>query len=218
MSLMRFVLLAVAAAATALAVVGRTSATNPQLVGSVGPDYTISLKDPAGNTVTHVDPGTYTLLVHDLSDAHNFDLNGPGVSITTGDLLFVGDKTFTVTFVDGVYKYLCDPHARSMQGTFTAGNPPPPPVPPGAGTRALSARVGPGRTISFPRSLAAGKYAITVRDASAADNLHLKGPGVDRKTGVAFRGTVKWTLSLKTGTYRVGSDAHQSLAHSVTVG
>ena len=79
-------------------------------------------------------------------------------------------------------------------------------------------RVGPGRTISFPRSLAAGKYPITVRDASAADNLHLKGPGVHRKTGIAFRGTVKWTLSLKAGTYRVGSDAHRSLAHSVTVG
>ena len=214
---MRIVFLA-AVAATALAVAGPTSADNPQLIGSVGPDYTISLKDPAGNTVTHVDTGTYTLLVHDLSDVHNFDLTGPGVNVTTGDLVFVGDKTFTVTFADGTYTYVCDPHIRTMKGTFTAGNPPPPPVPPGAETQALSVRVGPGRTISFPRSLAAGKYAITVRDASAADNLHLKGPGVDRKTGVAFRGTVKWTVSLKAGTYRVGSDAHRSLSHSVIVG
>ena len=217
---MRLVVLA-AAAASALVVVTPTSADNPQLIGSVGPEYTISLKDPAGNVVTHVDPGTYTLLVHDLSDAHNFDLYGPGVSVTTGDLTFVGDKSFTVTFVDGTYTYLCDPHRGSMRGTFTAGNPPPPPPPPppsGVGAQTISVRVGPGRTISFPRSLAAGKYAITVRDASAADNLHLKGPGVDRKTGIAFRGTVKWSLSLKAGTYRVGSDAHPSLAHSVTVG
>ena len=58
---------------------------------------------------------------------------------------------------------------------------------------------------------------ITVHDLSAADNLHLKGPGVDRKTGVAFRGTVKWTVTLKAGTYRAGSDAHKSLAHTVKV-
>jgi hypothetical protein len=102
-----------------------------------------------------------------------------------------------------------------MHGTFTAGTVTPPPPPPSA--KAIAGRVGPGRTISFARVLAKGKYVITVRDLSAADNLHFKGPGVDRKTGVAVRGTVKWTVVLKAGTYRVGSDAHKTLAHGVKV-
>ena len=58
---------------------------------------------------------------------------------------------------------------------------------------------------------------ITVHDLSKADNLHLKGPGVDRKTGVPFRGTVKWAVTLKPGTYHVGSDAHATLVHAVRV-
>jgi hypothetical protein len=203
-----------AACAAVLVLAGPTAADNPQLIGNVGPGFSISLKDPAGNAVTHVDPGTYTLLVHDQSDLHDFDLTGPGVSAAT-EIDFVGDKTFTVTFVDGRYLYVCDAHFAAMRGRFTAGNPPP--LPPSTTAKPISARVGPGRTISFPRALAAGKYAVTVRDASAVDNLHLKGAGVDRKTGVAFRGTVKWTVTLKAGTYRVGSDAHRLLARTVKV-
>ncbi len=202
-----------AACAAVLVLAGPTAADNPQLIGNVGPGFSISLKDPAGNAVTHVDPGTYTLLVHDQSDLHDFDLTGPGVSAAT-EIDFVGDKTFTVTFVDGRYMYVCDAHFGTMHGNFTAGNPPPLPSPT---AKPISARVGPGRTISFPRALAAGKYAVTVRDASAVDNLHLKGAGVDRKTGVAFRGTVKWAVTLKAGTYRVGSDARRLLARTVKV-
>ena len=212
---MRIAFLA-AATAAALAVAGPTAADNPQLVGNVGPGFSISLKDPAGNAFSHVDPGTYTLLVHDQSDIHNFDLTGPGVNART-DIEFVGDQTFTVTFVEGRYTYVCDAHFGTMNGKLTAGNPPPLPPPPTPKAVPISAHVGPARTISFPRALAIGRYAITVRDLSRADNLHLKGPGVDRKTGVAFRGTVKWTVSLKAGTYRVSSDAHKSLARTVKV-
>jgi hypothetical protein len=56
-----------------------------------------------------------------------------------------------------------------------------------------------------------------VRDASATDNLHLKGKGVDRKTGVAFKGVARWTVTLKAGTYRVSSDAHRTLARTIAV-
>ena len=205
-----------AATAAALVVAGPTAADNPQLVGNVGPGFTISLHDPAGNAVNHVDPGTYTLLVHDQSDIHNFDLTGPGVNVRT-DIEFVGDQTFTVTFVDGRYTYVCDAHFGTMDGKLTAGNPPPLPPAPVPKAQPISGRVGPGRTILFPRALAIGSYVITVRDVSATDNLHLKGPGVDRKTGVAFRGTVKWTVSLQAGTYHVGSDAHKSLTRTVKV-
>jgi hypothetical protein len=211
---MRTVMLAASVGAASLALAGPTGADNPQLVGNVGPGYSISLHDAAGNAVTHVDPGTYTLVVHDQADIHNFHLSGPGVDVAT-DVETTGDQTFTVTFAQGTYTFLCDAHPTTMHGTFTAGTVTPPPPPPSA--KAIAGRVGPGRTISFARVLAKGKYVITVRDLSAADNLHFKGPGVDRKTGVAFRGTVKWTVVLKAGTYRVGSDAHKTLAHGVKV-
>jgi hypothetical protein len=211
---MRIVFLAATAGAASLLLAGPTAADNPQLVGNVGPGYSISLRDGSGNAVTHVDPGTYTLVVHDQADIHNFHLSGPGVDVATG-VDTTGDQTFTVTFAQGTYTFICDAHPTTMHGTFTAGTVTAPPPPPRA--KAIAGRVGPGRTISFARSLAKGKYVISVRDLSAADNLHLKGPGVDRKTGVAFRGTVKWIVTLKPGTYRVGSDAHKTLAHAVKV-
>jgi hypothetical protein len=212
---MRIALLA-AAGTAALMLAGPTAADNPMLIGTVGPGFSISLKDPAGNAVLHVDPGTYTLLVHDQSDIHDFDLSGPGVSVKT-DIEFVGDQTFTVTFVDGRYTYVCDAHFATMNGKFTAGNPPPLPPPPVPKAQPLTVHVGPGRALAFPKGLAIGKYVITVHDLSKTDNLHLKGPGVDRKTGVAFRGTVTWTVNLKAGIYHVGSDAHKTLAHAVKV-
>ena len=206
----------VAAGAAALVLTGPTAADNPQLIGSVGPGFSISLKDPAGNAVTQLDPGTYTLLVHDLGNLHSFDLSGPGVDART-DIDFVGDQTFTVTFVEGRYTYVCDAHPALMKGKLTVGNPPPLPPPPVPKAKPISAHVGPGKAFVFPKALAIGKYLITVRDLSAADNLHLKGPGVDKKTGVAFRGTVKWTVNLKLGTYHVGSDADKALTHAVKV-
>jgi hypothetical protein len=212
---MRIALLA-AASAAALVLAGPTAADNPMLVGTVGPGFSISLHDPAGNAVSQIDPGTYTLVVHDLSDIHNFDLSGPGVAAKT-DIEFVGDQTFTVTFVEGRYSYVCDAHFATMSGKLTVGTPPLPPPPPPPKARPLSVRVGPGHILVFPKHLAIGKYAITVHDLSKTDNLHLKGPGVDRKTGVAFRGTVTWVASLRAGTYRAWSDAHKTLGHAVKV-
>jgi hypothetical protein len=214
---MRILLLAAApAAAASLVLAGPTAADNPMLVGNVGPGFSISLHDPAGNAVNQIDPGTYTLVVHDQSDIHNFDLSGPGVSAKT-DIDFVGDKTFTVTFAEGRYTYVCDAHFATMNGKLTVGTPPPLPPPPTPKAKPLAVHVGPGHVLAFPKGLAIGKYAITIHDLSKADNLHLKGPGVDRKTGVAFRGTVTWTVSLKAGTYRVWSDAHKTLGHAVKV-
>jgi hypothetical protein len=58
---------------------------------------------------------------------------------------------------------------------------------------------------------------ITVRDASRTDNFRLVGPGVNRATGLAFRGTVSWTVTLKVGVYRFRSDRHPSLRGGFTV-
>jgi hypothetical protein len=213
---MRLLLIA-AACATCLFAASPTSADTLQLVGSVGPGFAISVKDSSGATVKHLDPGTYSLTVHDLSDEHNFHLSGPGVDVST-DILFIGDQTFTITVKDGTYTFVCDAHPTRMQGLFTAGSTPPPtttPSPPAA--KPVTLRVGPGRALTAPARLAAGRYAITVRDTSATDNLHVKGPGLDRKTGVAFKGQTRWTVTLKTGSYRVFSDAHRTLARTIRV-
>jgi Copper binding proteins, plastocyanin/azurin family len=213
---MRTLALAFALVAAAL-LPAATAADNPQLVGTVGPGFDISLVDGAGNDVHHLDPGTYDLLVHDRADIHNFHLTGPGVNVST-EIDFTGDWKAQVTLRDGTYTFLCDPHNTAMRGTFTVGTPPtttvakPKPKP-----KAIAARVGPGATLAFPAKLASGRYVVTVRDLSARDNLHLKGVGVNRKTGVAARGTTRWTVTLVSGRYRVWSDAHPKVVRTVTV-
>jgi plastocyanin len=120
-------------AALVLALPGAVRAVGePQLVGTVGPGETIELEDSAGNPVTSLAPGTYDVLVHDLSSSHNFHLNGPGVDAAT-TVGGTGDTTWDdVVFQAGsTYTYKCDPHAATMIGSFTTGSAAPPPPPPG---------------------------------------------------------------------------------------
>jgi plastocyanin len=200
-------------AAGALAAAGTSLAQSTTLTASVGPDFEISLTR-GGARVTQLDPGTYEIEVNDRSDFHNFHLSGPGVDERTA-VEFVGRTTWTVNLRDGNYRFVCDPHATTMRGTFVVGNPPaPPPPPPPPSSRPLVATVGPGAAIGVRTpagarvaATAAGLYRITVRDRSASDNFHLIGPGVNRKTGVAFRGTVTWNVRLQAAkTYRFVSD------------
>ena len=81
--------------------------------------------------VTHLDAGTYEVQVRDNSTFHDFHLTGPGVDRST-EVEFKGETTWLVTFTDGTYKFVCDPHAAQMNGSFTVGSaqPPPPPPPP----------------------------------------------------------------------------------------
>lgn len=200
----------------------RPSATAIELSGSVGPGFTISLKDANGNGVTHLDPGAYHITIQNLSDpgtgvVHNFHLSGPGgVNLaTTSD---AGTTAWDVTFTDGTYRYQCDFHPLQMHATFTVGNAPPPPT-----VTKLSGKIGPGSSISLKKgsslvkSLKAGKYSIAVNDASAKDNFHLKGPGVSRKTSVPKRGKATWKVTLRKGKYTYFSDAHAKLKRSFSV-
>ena len=103
-----------------------------------------------------------------------------------------------------------------MKGSFRVGNAPPPPV-------RLNGRVGPKRTISLKnaagivKALPAATYKIVVKDATKKDNFHLKGPGVNKRTTVKFKGTKTWTLKLRTGSYVYRSDAHPKLRRTFKV-
>jgi len=199
------------------------------LRATVGPGFTIVLIDETGTIVTHLDPGEYTIHVVDQSGEHSFHLRGPGVDQLT-EIETLGPATWTVTFVDGVYTYFCDPHADTMVGQFTVGSatlptPPTPPTTPPAATR-LVATVGPGATMTLRnaagqrvRRLKPGRYVIVVRDRSRAHNFRLTGPGVRRATGVPFVGSVTWRLTFRAGTYRFLCDSHaRAMRGSFTVG
>jgi hypothetical protein len=83
--------------------------------------FTIAVNDKSGKLVKRITPGTYTVVVHDLSKIHNFHLasNQDSTVNFRTDLDFVGDQTFTVTFKEGVlYTYACEPHWRTMFNSF----------------------------------------------------------------------------------------------------
>jgi plastocyanin len=194
------------------------SALQNDLVASVGPGFTISLKKSDGSIVSHLDAGSYTITVHDLSEEHNFHLKGSGVDQATG-VEAEGDATWQVTFTDAKYTFNCDAHPTQMKGSFTVGtftSPPPPPPP--AKAKKLLGTVGPGYTISLKTSagkraskVKAGTYKITVRDRSRFHDFHLLGPGANKRTGVPFKGTKTWTVRLQKGkTYRYRCDVHAS--------
>jgi plastocyanin len=109
--------LGLVAAVAALAVaVAPAAAATPKLVGTVGPDFSIKLTK-GGKKVNSLKAGKYAIVVHDKSNIHNFHLKGPGINKMTS-VSFVGNKTWTVTLKKGTYKFVCDPHATTMKGSF----------------------------------------------------------------------------------------------------
>ena len=211
-----------AAVIGAMALVGAAiaAASSTTLVGTVGPGFSISLRDSQGNAVTRVQPGEFELEVDDRSEEHNFHLRGPGGVDVSTDVAAVGKQTFKVTLVDGRYTFVCDPHASTMRGTFDVGDvqaPPPPVTTPTAPVGArLSLTVGPGATISL-RTLAGrkvtllrpGAYTLVVRDRSKSHNARLRGATNARATGVGFVGTKTWRVVLRNGTLVIQCDPHK---------
>jgi plastocyanin len=95
---------------------GGTTGGGTTLNGSVGPGFDISLDGTDGITA-----GDYTLVVDDQSPAHNFHLTGPGGVDVSTDVSTEGEQSFQVKLVPGEYKFVCDPHASTMNGSFTVG-------------------------------------------------------------------------------------------------
>jgi hypothetical protein len=195
----------------------RTQQPRETLRGEVGPGFTIFLRHADGRTVTQLDAGEYRIVVEDRSIEHNFHLSGAGVERSTS-VENIETVTWDVTFADAQrYTFVCDPHSTTMRGTFNVGNVPPPPPPPAPVVRRLSASVT-ARAIavrtasgSRARSVAAGRYRITVRDAARTQNFHLIGPGVNRRTSVGRTSRPTWTLTLRRGIYTYRSDANRRL-------
>ena len=105
-----------AAAVVILAPAAFARTTGTTLVATDGPGFTITLQEGAKN-VTTLKAGTYTFKVEDKSSIHNFHLTGPGVNVKT----LVGGVTtliWKLKLKKGIYKYVCDPHATIMHGSF----------------------------------------------------------------------------------------------------
>jgi plastocyanin len=92
-------------------------AGSPTLTGTVGPGFTITLKQ-GSKSVKTLKAGTYVFKISDKSSIHDFHLSGPGVNKTTS-VGGTGSKTWTLKLKKGTYKYVCDPHASIMHGSFT---------------------------------------------------------------------------------------------------
>ena len=112
-------LIALAVAAT-LTVGGATAAIAhgaTRLNATVGPGFTIGMKK-GSSKVTSLRSGSYTIRVADRSDEHNFHLTGPGVNKKTS-VASTGTTTWNVRLRRGTYRFVCDPHAAAMKGSFT---------------------------------------------------------------------------------------------------
>ncbi len=82
------------------------------------------------------------------------------------------------------------------------------------GTTQLTGVVGPGFTITLKartkavKTLVPSKYTFVINDRSKIHNFHLTGPGVNKRTTVAFTGITRWTVRLRAGTYTYLCDPH----------
>jgi plastocyanin len=78
----------------------------------------------------------------------------------------------------------------------------------------LTGEVGPGFTIELKqgakdvKTLKAGTYKIKIEDKSTIHNFHLIGPGLNKKTTIAYKGEQTWTIKLKPGRYTYQCDPH----------
>lgn len=105
-----------AVATTEASTGGTAGGGGTTLNGSVGPGFDISLNGTDGLTA-----GEYTIVVDDQSSAHNFHLTGPGGVDVATDISAEGEESFDVTLEAGEYRFVCDPHASQMNGSFTVG-------------------------------------------------------------------------------------------------
>lgn len=109
------------AVAAALVIALPALAANPKLKGTVGPGFTISM------SVKPKKAGTFDITVADRASSHNFHISGPGLPAANTSKVKVSTAvgasgTFTLKGLKlqagKTYRFVCDPHASSMKGSF----------------------------------------------------------------------------------------------------
>ena len=196
----------------AASVVARFATTNAHadviavLQGSVGPDFVITLKNPDGSIVGHLDGGPYEIQVNDQATNHNYHLEGPRVSMATG-ISDIQTADWMVSFTDGIYTYHCDMHA-GLTASFAVGNStiaPPPPAPAPAVFAPAPAAI-PVPSVSSRSSSSPAKAAPAVSSAGGTVKATLSG------TKVALTLNGKPLTKAAAGTYKlVITDRSKSL-------
>jgi plastocyanin len=202
------------ALAVSLPAAAASLAPSATLQAAVDAGFDISLKNADGTPVTHLDPGSYLINVDDSTNAHNFHLTGPGVNMSTtvGEVV---TTQWTVELTNGTYAFQCDAHPGTMRGTFTAGTSPVVPrLSARVTARAISLKTAAGVRV---RSIPTNTYKITVSDRTKAQNFHLIGPGINRKTRIAATAKKTWTIDLQPGKYVYRSDKNRKLRGRFTV-
>ena len=104
--------------AAVLFFVPASAMSTPKLVGTVGPAFTITLKQGTKKVKT-LKAGKYTFVINDKSSLHNFTLEqekGGKFEKHLTSTPFVGTKTVTVTLKPGTWKYYCAVHEPQMFG------------------------------------------------------------------------------------------------------
>jgi plastocyanin len=108
----------VAGAALAASSIASAAPTSQVVKGTVGPGFTITLT-LGGKKVAKLKAGTrYRFVINDRSSIHDFHLTGPGLNRVLTTVDFTGTRSVFLTLRKGVYRYVCDPHASFMKGTF----------------------------------------------------------------------------------------------------
>jgi len=113
-------LIATLFAAGALALLATSPAAPmslPKLTGTVGPGFTITLKQK-GRVIRTLKPGSYTFVIADKATFHNFEIEGPGLDRALTTVGGTGTKTVTLKLKRGTYEYYCAPHKSTMHGKF----------------------------------------------------------------------------------------------------
>jgi plastocyanin len=96
-------------------------ATAPALQGTVGPGFTISLKQ-SGKSVKTLKAGSYTFVVSDKADIHDFVLeksHGGTFEKELTTVPFKGTRSVKVKLTPGEWEFYCRPHESTMHGDFT---------------------------------------------------------------------------------------------------
>ena len=107
----------VVVAALGVAAAPAATRTPVKLVARVADPFSISLTK-GGKKVTALKAGAYVIVVKDRAADHDFHITGPGLGKATS-VSGTGTVTWKVTLRKGVYRYVCDPHASFMKGSFT---------------------------------------------------------------------------------------------------